>query len=167
MSWIYNNTDPLLETVIGSFLIIFFIILFSRIIGLRSFSKFSIYDFAITIAVGSIVSSTLTSSTTIIHGAVAIGSLIVLTYLLSYLQKKFKFINKAISNNPLLLMKDDKIIYKNLKKANIQKQQIMAKLREANVVNLNQVLAVVLETTGDISVIHSSSNKKFTNIDAD
>ena len=30
----------------------------------------------------------------------------------------------------------------------------MPKLREANVLNTNQIRAVVLETTGDISVLH-------------
>ena len=36
----------------------------------------------------------------------------------------------------------------------------MAKLREANVFELSEVKAVVLETTGDISVLHSDSKKK-------
>ncbi|MDO6471263.1 YetF domain-containing protein [Maribacter sp. 1_MG-2023] len=31
----------------------------------------------------------------------------------------------------------------------------MAKLREANVLQLSQVKAVIFETTGDISVLHS------------
>lgn len=54
-------------------------------------------------------------------------------------------------------MNGDKILDKNLKYARIEKSQLVAKLREANVLNYNQVLAVVLESTGDISVLHKSS----------
>ena len=70
MEWIFDKRDPLLETMIGSIMIFSVIILLTRIIGLRSFAKFTVYDFAFTIAIGSIISSTLTSGTSIVHGSV-------------------------------------------------------------------------------------------------
>lgn len=163
MDWLYSPTDPLLETVLGSLLAFFLIILFTRIIGLRSFAKFTIYDFAVTVAIGSIISSILTSSTSIVHGFLAIGVLLILTYVFSALQKNFKIINDVSSNRPLLLMDGSKILYENLKVAQIQENQVIAKLREANVINFDQVIAVVLESTGDISVLHDTSkeNLKF------
>ncbi|QHI37951.1 hypothetical protein IMCC3317_33340 [Kordia antarctica] len=160
MDWIYNIKDPLVETMLGSLLLFIVVILLTRIIGLRSFAKFTAYDFAFTIAIGSILSSTLTSSTTIVHGSVAIASLLGLTYIFSTLQKKFPALSSAISNKPLLLMKGSEILDENLKKARIEKSQLMAKLREANVSQFSQVLAVVLESTGAISVLHKSSDSE-------
>ncbi|ASV32059.1 DUF421 domain-containing protein [Maribacter cobaltidurans] len=157
MDWIYSVTDPLWETLIGSFLIFIVIVLLTRIIGLRSFAKFTAYDFAFTVAIGSIISSTLTSSTSIVHGAAAIAGLLVLTYSFSTLQKRFKPLDRLISNKPILLMDGTTILYENLKYARIQKSQLIAKLREANVLNFNQVQAVVLEATGDISVLHKAA----------
>ncbi len=156
MEWIYSPKDPLLETIIGSIIIFFLIIILTRIIGLRSFAKFTAYDFAFTIAIGSILAAILTSSTSIVHGSIAISSLLALTFTFSYLQKKYPKLDAAIANKPLLLMDEDKILYENLKSARIQKSQLIAKLREANVLDYKQVKAVVLETTGDISVLHSS-----------
>jgi uncharacterized membrane protein YcaP (DUF421 family) len=159
MEWIYKVNDPILETLGGCLLMFFFIILITRIIGLRSFAKFTTYDFAITIAIGSIISSTLTSSTTLLHGVTAIAGLLFLTLIFSILQRKFKLLNKTISNQPVLLMEGSKILYANLADARIHENQLIAKLREANVLNYNQVCAVVLESTGDISVLHNSSGK--------
>ncbi|PQJ78603.1 DUF421 domain-containing protein [Polaribacter porphyrae] len=156
MEWIYKIDDPLLETIFASFLIFLIIIIYTRIIGLRSFAKFTAYDFAFTIAIGSIISSILTSSTTLVHGAIAIASLLGLTFLFSFLQKKSSAISSLLSNKPLLLMDKDQILYDNLKKGRIEKSQLIAKLREANVLNFKQVEAVVLESTGDISVLHTS-----------
>ena len=90
MDWIYDIKDPLWETLAGSFLIFIVIVLVTRIIGLRSFAKFTAYDFAFTVAIGSIISSTLTSSTSIVHGAVAIASLLLLTFLFSFVGEEKK-----------------------------------------------------------------------------
>ncbi|AEV33270.1 putative membrane protein [Owenweeksia hongkongensis DSM 17368] len=158
MDWIYSPTDPLLETIAGSIIAFVLIILLTRIIGLRSFAKFTVYDFAVTIAVGSIISSVLTSSTSVVQGFIAIGALLGLTYVFSALQKKYKPFDNLISNDPVLLMDGSKMLYDNLKSAKVQEGQVVAKLREANVLNYDQIVAVVLESTGDISVLHRASS---------
>ncbi len=156
MDWIYNINDPLIETLFGSMIVFIAIILLTRIIGLRSFAKFTAYDFAFTIAIGSIISATLTSSTTIVHGIIAIASLLALTFIFSFLQRRIPAIKSMISNKPLLLMDGSIVLKDNLKHARIEETQLIAKLREANVLNYEQIQAVVLESTGDISVLHKS-----------
>ncbi|HKK37972.1 MAG TPA: YetF domain-containing protein [Cryomorphaceae bacterium] len=156
MKWIYASDDPLWQTIVGAFLLLIAVLIFTRLVGLRSFAKFTVFDFAFTVAIGSIVSSTLTSSTTIVHGSVAIGALLVATYVASALQKNFPTVGKIASNTPVLLMEGSQILEHNMKKAQISRSQLYAKLREANVLNFSQVRAVVLENTGDISVLHSS-----------
>jgi uncharacterized membrane protein YcaP (DUF421 family) len=165
MEWLYKSDDPLFITLVTAFLIFISIVILTRLIGLRSFAKFTAYDFAFTVAIGSILSSILTSSTTLIHGVAAIGSLLLLTYIFSILQRKSSLINKLISNKPLLLMDGNEILFENMRKARIEKTQLVSKLREANVVNYNQVYAVVLESTGDISVLHKSSTDEGDNLD--
>lgn len=158
MDWIYKSDDPLLITLGGCLLLVIIIIVFTRIIGLRSFAKFTAYDFAFTVAIGSIVASTLTSKTTITHAAVAIGGLLVIMFILSTLQRKSSILSNLIANDPLLLMDGNKILHKNLKHARVEENQLISKLREANVLNYDQVIAVVLESTGDISVLHKSGD---------
>ncbi|EAS19642.1 DUF421 domain-containing protein [Nonlabens mediterrranea] len=159
MDWIYQSDDPILATIIGSFLLFVAIIIITRLIGLRSFAKFTAYDFAFTIAIGSIISATLTSSTTIVHGVTAIAALLILTFIFSFLQRVMPIIKKVTSNKPLLLMDKEEILNENLKHARIEKAQLIAKLREANVMSFDQVEAVVLESTGDISVLHRSDDE--------
>ena len=54
-------------------------------------------------------------------------------------------------------MYDGKVIDKALNVSRVAESDLFAKLREANVLELNQVRAVVLETTGDISVLHGDT----------
>jgi len=159
MNWLYQPDDPLSQTIAGSLLMFIIIIVISRIIGLRSFAKFTTFDFAFTVAIGSIVAAILTSSTSILHGSVAIASLLGFKLLFARLQRNFPRFDDAISNDPLLLMLGSEILEENLKAASVDKSQVIAKLREANVLDFNQVEAVVLETTGDISVLHQTSSQ--------
>jgi uncharacterized membrane protein YcaP (DUF421 family) len=165
LDWIYKSDDPLIQTLLGSCLLFIAIIILTRLVGLRSFAKFTAYDFAFTIAIGSIISTILTSSTSIVHGVFAIAGLLFLTYIFSLLQRKFPKLKSLISNEPLLLMDGDKILKENLKYARIEEGQLMSKLREANVLNFGQVLYVVLESTGDISVLHKSNSENDINFD--
>ena len=158
MDWIYSNGDPLVKTLIGCVVIFLVIVVLTRLIGLRTFAKFTAYDFAFTVAVGSIISSSLTSKTSLVHATVAITGLLIIKYVISTLQRKYLYLNNLISNSPLLLMEGKTIFYDNLKHGRIQEEQLIAKLREANVLNYDQVFAVVLETTGDISVLHKSNS---------
>ena len=52
-------------------------------------------------------------------------------------------------------MKNGEILYENLSKANVGEGDLIAKLREANVLEFSEVHAVILESTGDMSVLHS------------
>ncbi len=103
MDWIYSTSDPLLPTFLGSVMLFIVILVFTRKIGLRAFAKFTAYDFAFTIAVGSIISSTLTSDTSIVHGNVAIITFIFdiyfLTYTAGYAQIKIIGIQQNIVTN--------------------------------------------------------------------
>ncbi|QED38227.1 DUF421 domain-containing protein [Antarcticibacterium arcticum] len=133
------------------------VILFTRIAGKRSFSKMSSFDFAMTVAVGSILASTiLNSSVSLLEGVVGLAAVYLLQISAAFL-RRFSFFHRLIDNTPLLLMDGPRILEQNLKKARVTNKDLRAKLREANIINLSQVRAVVFETTGDISVLHSSN----------
>lgn len=136
------------------------VIALTRIFGKRSFSKMSSFDFAMTVAVGSIIATTVLSSTvSLLDGLVGLVAVYILQ-ISAALLRRFKFFQKAIDNSPLLLMDGPHILDKNLLQARVTIGDLRSKLREANVICLSQVKAVVFETTGDISVLHSDDRDK-------
>jgi uncharacterized membrane protein YcaP (DUF421 family) len=54
-------------------------------------------------------------------------------------------------------MRDCAIIDDNLRAANMTRSDLYAKLREANAYDLSTVRAVVMESTGDVSVLHGDA----------
>ena len=135
------------------------VIIMTRICGKRSFSKMSSFDFAMTVAVGSIVASTiLTSSVSMLQGITGLVVVYLLQILIA-LARRSKFVQNIVDNSPLLLMDGSTILEDNLRKARVTHGDLRSKLREANVTQLSQIKAVVFETTGDISVLHKQDDK--------
>ena len=131
------------------------VILYTRIAGLRSFSKMSGFDFATTVAIGSMIAtSVLTQSPPLAQALVAIGVVYGLQLLVARLRYRWRGFSRFVDNEPRLLMDGPEMLRDEMKRAGVTEHDLWAKLREANVLSLGQVRAVVLETTGDVSVLH-------------
>lgn len=154
------SIEALLAVFLSAVGIYFTVILLTRIAGKRSFSKMSGFDFAMTVAIGSIIGSTLLlASVNLMTGIIGLCSIYLLQQLVAYL-RRFPSVGRIVENKPLFLMKGSQVLADNLKRARVTKADLRAKLREANVTRLSQVKAVVFETTGDISVLHVQEDQE-------
>lgn len=154
--WIAATFPDVLMIALSSACVYCAILIYTRIAGLRSFSKMSAADFAMTIAVGSLFASTISSpNPTLIMGLFALLSLFAFQFLLAYARRKSARFSSLVDNQPLLLMAGQNILHENLERANMTEADLYGKLREANALNSSQVKAVIFETTGDVSVMHS------------
>ena len=153
--WFTLDPTNLLATVLSAVLIYTVLIILVRIVGLRSFSKMTSVDFAMTIAIGSILASTiLTASPSFPQAAVALASLFVIQWVVARFRKDTEWMEEAVDNDPVVLMTNERILRENLEKTRVSENDLWGKLRAANVLDPSEVRAVVLETTGDISVLH-------------
>lgn len=149
------SATSLLAVLLGLLGIYAAMILFTRLVGLRSFSKMSGFDFAVTIAIGSVLASTVVlDGVSLLKGAIALGLLYGLQLAVAALRQRSTAFASLIDNRPLLLMAGREVLHENLRKAQVTEGDIRAKLREANVLSLDHVHAVVFEATGDVSVLH-------------
>lgn len=152
-----EETFWMICSVLGIFTIT---IIITRVFGLRTFAKMSSFDFASTIAVGSILASIiLNTEYSLFKGGVALLTIIAFQTLFSFLVRKSDLFKRFFTNKPQLIMWNGKILFEALKKCNVGKDDLIAKLREANVHEFKDVKAVIFESTGDISVIHNSEDR--------
>lgn len=157
-NWISINYTTVVGICLSITVIYIAVIFLTRIFGKRSFSKMSSFDFPMTIAVGSIIATTILSpNPSILQGVVGLLMVYVLQLLAAYL-RRYKPFEKLIDNSPLLLMDGAKILKENLLKARVTETDLRGKIREANVAQLSDIKAVIFETTGDISIIHKNDD---------
>ncbi|WP_299031404.1 DUF421 domain-containing protein [uncultured Sulfitobacter sp.] len=132
------------------------IILMVRIVGLRSFSKMTSFDFVVTVALGSLLAGAAqaTKSSGFVQALVAITTLMGLQFLVALARRKSAYIEDIIGNTPVILMEDGIISDAALCATRVSRSDLIAKLREANAIDPDISKTVVLEATGDISVLH-------------
>ena len=148
--------DAMVRGAVLSALALGWVVILVNIVGLRSFSKMTSFDFVTTVAFGSLLATaaTLTKWTDFVQALIAIAALFLLQFIISKLRKSSDALEDFIGNSPMLLMRDGEIDEDALKKGRVSRDDLIAKLREANVMHFREVRAVVLESTGDISVLH-------------
>ena len=152
--------QPILDAVMrGAILAVIalaWMILLIRINGLQTLSKMTNFDFVATIAFGSLIAGAAQASewTAFLQTLAAILALLLIQAAITRLRKKADTVSTAVENQPCLIMRNGEIDEAALKANAVRREDLLAKLREANVLQLSEVRAAILETTGDVSVLH-------------
>lgn len=148
--------DAILRALVLSSIAVVWVVFVVRVVGLRAFSKMTAFDFVSTVAIGSLLAgaSQSTSWSGFLQAAAGMASLLSVQYLVARLRRASDRFETVIQNAPVLLMLDGVIQNAAMEATRVEEDDLIAKLREANVLDLSEVRAVVLETTGDISVLH-------------
>ena len=155
--WILTSWSSVVWVLLSTVGIYLAVIVLTRLNGLRSFAKMSAFDFATTVATGSLLAATVASENPpVLRGVVAIAALFLMQHLVARLRVGSSVFRGAVDNAPLLLLRDGELLRSNLQRARITEADLWSHLRAANIGRLEEVRAVVLETTGDISVLHGN-----------
>ncbi len=156
MQWFTTSGSALLSTLLSALGIYVALLLFTRLAGLRSFSKMSSFDFAITVAFGSVVASTLLSKTPALPiGVFGLAVLYAIQFVVSRGRRVSRRITALVDNKPRLLMIGNQIQHEHMNAARVTELDLKSKLRAAGITHPDQVLAVVMESTGDFSVMET------------
>jgi len=158
-SWILTSAGAVAMVAASTLGIWLAMVILTRVGGLRSFSKLSSFDFAVTVAIGSVIASTIVAETPpLLQATAALAALYAVQMTAAVLRRRSSVVRRLLDNEPLLVMRDGRVIEANLDRSRMTRADLRAKLREANVLALEEVRAVVVESTGDVSVLHGPAD---------
>ena len=117
------------------------------------------FDFLMTVALGSLVAGAAQSTewSGFAQSMIAMVGLFIVQFTTAKLRKSSDTVEDFMQNEPIMLMRNGEILHDALKATRVAESDLIAKLRESNALELSKVRAVVLETTGDVSVLHGDS----------
>lgn len=154
-SWISTSFSAVLMVALSAAGIYLALMILTRLVGLRSFAKLSSFDFAVTVAIGSAVATTImTDDPPLLQATVGLASLYGLQALVAVARERWPAARRVMDNEPILLMDGDRVLWDNMRVAHVTEDDLRGKLREANVLHPREIRAVVMESTGDVSVLH-------------
>ena len=157
----FTNIEGIIRIVVTVPFVYVLVILYIRIFGKRSTSQMNNFDWIVTVAMGSLVASTIVlENVGIVDGAVGILMLMLLQYLLTKAMLGSKTVRKLARSTPQLLLYEGKYLLDNMKNERILKPEILASIREQGFKNIDQVYAVILETDATFSVIPTENDEQ-------
>jgi uncharacterized membrane protein YcaP (DUF421 family) len=92
----------------------------------------------------------------ITEGFVLIGTLAFWDLLLNSLAYRFRWAEKLIEPPPIPMIKDGKLVRRNMRRELITKDELLSQLRLHEVTSLDEVDSCVLESNGEFSVVRKS-----------
>lgn len=146
--------DALIRPLIFAPLALLWIVLLVRVAGTRTLSKMTAFDFVVTLAAASLLATAASASnwTSFVQAMASMAVLIAAQAVLAGV-RRFRSARLFLENEPLLLMRDGSYIDSAMKTARITRADLHGKLRQAGLTSPDAVAYMVLETTGDISIL--------------
>jgi uncharacterized membrane protein YcaP (DUF421 family) len=125
-----------------------------RIARKRTLSKMNVFDFVFVVALGSTLASTIMNhDVSLAEGLAALGSLILVQVVLSWVITKSDTLERLINGDPVLLFVRGRFLRDTMKRERVTEEEIKSAVREQGLESLEDVEALVLETDGSFSVV--------------
>ncbi|KJH70980.1 DUF421 domain-containing protein [Aliterella atlantica] len=157
---LFVPSNSILELFIrGSivYLLLFFVL---RFIPTRQLGMLGITDLLVVVLFAEAAQNAMaTTYTSITEGVALVGTVIFWSYIINWLGYKFPLLQKFLNPPPLLLVKNGRLIERNLAKELITEEEIMSQLRQQGIELLKEVKIAYMEADGGISVIPHNSKK--------
>jgi uncharacterized membrane protein YcaP (DUF421 family) len=158
-SWITTSGTDLFMVMLSALGIYLALLTLTRLTGLRSFAKMSSFDFAITVAFGSLLATTLVAPTpSLLTGAFGLAMLYGIQYVVSTSRRSTATVPWMVDNEPVLLMAGKRVLWDHLDEVRLTENDLRSQLRMAGVCHPREVLAVVFETSGELAVLRTSDD---------
>jgi uncharacterized membrane protein YcaP (DUF421 family) len=95
--------------------------------------------------------------TSVTGGLIAAAVLIGANYALNQAQRRVPLLRRAIEGSPTLLIDHGQFVEEHLRSEGIDKEHIIAAMREHGIENIQDVQMAVLEVDGSISIVPSGA----------
>ncbi|MEX5298878.1 DUF421 domain-containing protein [Kocuria sp. CPCC 205292] len=133
------------------------LVLILRLSGKRTLGQLNVFDFVVTVALGSTLATIfLSTDVSWSEGITALALLAALQLLVAWISARWPRMRGVFTAEPALLLAGGRIRHEALHRNRLTESELRQAVRMQGTGDLSQVEAVVLETNGTFSVITSS-----------
>lgn len=151
---IFSPDVPLLEIVLRGSVMYISLFVLLRVILKRQTGSLGMTDLLLITLIADASQNAMAGEyTSIIDGIVLVGTIIFWNYTFDWLSFKSEWFSRLIDPAPLLLIKDGKLLRRNMRKELITEAELMSQLREQGLDDPAKVKEAYMEPDGQFSVV--------------
>lgn len=150
----FPGSHVLLQIVLRTGVIYLLVLIGVRLSGKREVGQMTPFDLTLLLLLSNSVQNAMTGpDTSLLGGAVAAGTLLILNYFVANLAGGNRRFRKLVEGEPSLLIHDGAIIQSHMAKERVSMDELHRALREHGINSCDQVALAVLEVDGSISCL--------------
>ncbi len=152
--------QPIYWVLIDSVVAFVYLFVISKLLGKKQIAQLEFIDYAVGISLGSIAAEMATNTETpFYYFLIAMTIFFALAFAVAIVGRKCTFLKRVLKGKPATLIYDGKIDYKQLKKSNIDVNDLLSMLREKGYFDISDVAYAVFEPSGELSVMPTGAQK--------
>ncbi len=152
--------------IIRTIILYFFTLVIIRLTGKRQLGQLQPFELVITVMISQLATDPMQDiRIPLIHVIGPIVTLLLLQVLTMFLSLKNEFARKVISGKPSVIVEQGKIQIKEMKYQNININDLLEELRLKGFYNIEDIEYAILETSGELSIIPTTSKTSITKSD--
>ena len=154
-----KNGDNMYFTIIfKTILLYFFIVIVYRIMGKKEVGKLTIIDLIVSILIAELAAISIEQyDSSILLTILPITCLVIIELLFGYIGLKNSKIKKLMDGSPVVIIKNGKLNFEEMKKLRYSLDDLISQLREQGIKSIEEVNYAVLENNGKLSVFNKDT----------
>jgi uncharacterized membrane protein YcaP (DUF421 family) len=150
---ILSLDTPLLELVARGTVLYFGILFMTRLMPRRTGGELAMMDLIFVLLIAEAAAHAMGEYTSVADGIVMVATFMGWNYLINALSYRVPFIERLVSSPPLQVIKDGKLLRRNMRREFLTEEELMSHLREEGIGDVKEVKSAQIEGDGKISVI--------------
>ena len=152
-----------IQWILRAIIAFFFLLIVTKIMGQRSISQLRLLDFMMALSIGNIIAHPLSDESLGMKGSMITMTVMVILYLIGiFLVLKWPKFRNFINAPSFPLIKNGKILYKNLTRARISIDVLLSELRKEKIESIDKVALALWEADGTLSIFLDSQYQTVT-----
>jgi uncharacterized membrane protein YcaP (DUF421 family) len=154
------------EVLVRSAVLFIVLLLFTRLLGKKQKSELTFFNYITGISIGTIAGSlSFDRRIPIADGLTSLFVWSALTFLVGYSSLKSYRLRTLINSEPVLLIKNGKLLENAMKSERVTADDLNTMLREKDIFSIEDVEAAILETSGKLTVMKKPEQETVTRKD--
>jgi len=151
---LFIPSAPVVETIIRGTLVYWFLFLIFRLVIKRDIGSVAVTDLIVVVIIADAAQNAMAADyNSITDGLILISTIVFWNFLLDWAAYRFRWFERFMAPEALKLIKDGRILHRNLRREFLTEEELIRKVRESGVEDLSQIQAAYMEGDGTISVI--------------
>jgi uncharacterized membrane protein YcaP (DUF421 family) len=150
----FGLSVPPLELIIRGTAMYLFLFIVFRVVVRRRIGAVGMADILVLVIIADAAQNAMSGEyKSVTDGAILVGTILGWDMLIDWANWRFPALRGWLEAPPLPLIRDGRVIYRNLRHEYVTEDELKAKLREHGIEDVRQVAKAYMESDGEVSVV--------------